>query len=205
MPVAVFFRPPWEFRESDRAAVALARGRVLDVGAGVGSVALALQEAGKEAVALEVIPEGVEIMRRRGVREVSLGRIEEASFSDPFDTVLLLMNGAALAGTLAGLPALLRSVERVLAPGGQVLMDSTDLLGTESWEEAAGSGEHLEYPGDLQFQLEFRGKKGAPFPQLFIDPFTLSTVASREGWVADTVWKGDDGAYLARLVRKGDS
>jgi SAM-dependent methyltransferase len=185
MPVSVFFRGEGELRGPDRGAVRLARGRTLDVGAGVGAISLVLQEKGLPVTALEVVPEGVEIMRTRGVEDPREGRLEDLTLEEPYDTILLLMNGTALAGTLSGFPDLLDSLGRLLAPGGQVLIDSTDLAGD----------------GEFQYQLEFQGEKGAPFPQLFLEPDTLGGVAAEKGWGMEVVWKGEDGEYLARLSR----
>lgn len=203
MSVSLFFRGRDGLREADREALARVRGRVLDGGAGVGSLALILQEDGFPVTALEVIPEGVEIMKARGVEDAREGRLEALPQEGAFDTILLLMNGSALAGTLDGFPAFLRSLEGLLSPGGQLLMDSTDLLQGEVWdweEEEGGEGEG-GYPGDLQYQMEFQGGRGAPFPQLFLDPGTLRKIAEKEGWFVEVVWEGEGGEYLARLFR----
>lgn len=189
MPVAVFFRDRDGLRPADRHALALARGRVLDVGAGVGSLSLLLQADGFPVTALEVIPAGVEIMEDRGVRKVLAGRLEELASDQSFDTILLLMNGTSLAGTLNGLGGLLETLRELLAVDGQILMDSTD----------------LGMDGELQYQLEFRGRKGSPFPQLFVAPDTLGKAARERGLRMEVVWAGTgnaEGEYLARLSRE---
>ena len=150
----------------------------------------------------DLFPEGVEIMRRRGVKDVREGRVQDFRCSRCYDTVLLLMNGTALAGTLHGFPGLLEVLDPLLAPGGQILVDSSILTprpepGTfpeQAWEE--------DYPGELQYQLEFRGLRGAPFPQLFLDPETLGALSHGAGWETEVVWRGGDGEYLARLERR---
>ena len=195
MPVSLFFRGPERLLPADRGALAFVRGRVLDVGAGVGALTLLLQGRGSEVTAVEVIPEAVEIMKARGGRDAREGRVEDLQEEGAFDTLLLLMNGTSLAGTLAGFPHLLRALARLLAPGGQVLMDSTDLL------DDGGGVEDGGYPGELQYQLEYRGVRGDPFPQLFLDPGTMVRVAGEEGWDVDVVWRGENGAYVARLSR----
>ncbi len=199
MPVALFFRSRDQLRPADREALALVRGRVLDGGAGVGALALILQEEGVPVTALEVIPQGAEIMKARGLADVRTGRLEDLQAGTPYDTLLLLMNGTALAGTLRAFPAFLATLKGLLAPGGQLLMDSTDLLEGEEWKPGLGED---GYPGELQYQMEFRGQRGAPFPQLFLDPGTLARVAEEDGWQVEVVWEGEGGEYLARLTRR---
>lgn len=206
MPVALFFRGSGELRDEDRAALALARGRVLDGGAGVGSIALILQEQRFRVTALEPIPEAVGIMQARGVADARRGRLEDLPDSEAFDTILLLMNGTSLAGTLPGLPRLLRVLERLLSPGGQILLDSTDLTDGQTEEDSLEAGwDPGDYPGELQYQVEFLGIRGAPFPQLFVDPGTLQRVAAGEGLVTVIVWKGHGGRYVARLTRSDET
>jgi hypothetical protein len=162
-------------------------------------------------VAAEIIPAGVDIMRERGVREVINAPMEALQPSGAFDTILLLMNGTALAGTLRGFSVFLDTLDGLLAPGGQVLVDSTDLLGGETWAESAGNpgqagrGFQDPYPGELHYQMEFRGERGAPFPQLFLDPGTFSRLAEVRGWQVEVVWEGQGGEYLACLTRRDPS
>lgn len=210
MPVSLFFRRREALRDADREALGRVRGRVLDGGAGVGSISLILQEGGVPVTALEVVPEGVRIMRERGVREVRSGRLEDLKDGASYDTILLLMNGTALAGTLERFPEFLATLAGLLASGGQVLVDSTDLLGEEASEASEGllpggggplGWKEKGYPGELQYQMEFEGERGAPFPQLFLDPGSLRSIAGENGWEVELIWEGEGGEYLARLSR----
>jgi len=208
MPVSIFFRSGDDLRPIDREALARVRGRVLDGGAGVGSLALILQERGVPVIAAEIIPEGVAIMKERGVREVIGAPLEALQLEGAFDTILLLMNGTALAGTLRGFSAFLDTLDGLLAPGGQILMDSTDLLAGEAWAESRGGpgqaagGSQDGYPGELHYQMEFRGERGAPFPQLFLDQRTLVRLAGEMGWRVEVVRDYQGGEYLACLTRQ---
>lgn len=204
IPVSLFFRSRRELREVDREALSLVRGRVLDAGAGVGPLSLILQESGVDVAAVEVIPEAVEIMAQLGVRDAREGRVQELPPSRDFDTVLALMNGAGLAETLHDLPTLLQALDGLLAPGGQILLDSTDLLERERGSLRNPAWDEHEYPGEFQYQMEFRGERGAPFPYLFVDPVTLGRVAAAGGWRTELAWQGGAGGFLARLTREGD-
>lgn len=209
LPVAYYFRG-MEGRDDDplalleRAALDASRGRVLDVGAGAGSHALALQERGFRVTALEPHEGLMEVLRGRGIldpRTASLAELARAG--ERFDTILLLMNGLGLAGTLEGLPGLLQALAGVLAPGGQVLADSSDLRGLVEGADDTLRLPDGRYLGDLQFQLEFRGERGDPIPFLFVDPDTLARVAGGEGWKVEVVLGNGEGGYLCRLTPGG--
>ncbi len=197
LPVDLFFRDLSEPTGIESAALHACVGRVLEVGSTAGAVALALQEQGLVVTALDPLPEAVAAMERRGVRDPRLGDIFGFQDPAPFDTVLLLMNGSMVAGTLSGLTRLLERLDGLLNPGGRILMDSTDLR-----EDGRTETEDGRYVGELHYQLEFEGERGPPFPQLFVDPDTLDALAGRVGFVTEVLARGPEGAYLARLERR---
>lgn len=204
-PISYFFRGPDQFPPLEQTALQLCRGRVLDVGAGSGCHSLALQERGIEVTAIEVLPGLVKILRDRGVRDVRMASWQNLD-ANPFDTVLLLMNGLGLAETLTGLRDFFREIRRLLRPGGQVLADSTDVrTRMDPAARRAGTVTRPDgrYIGELHFQLEFKGRKGGPFPQLYVDQETLTRYAADEGWSCEIVSPPDRyGNYLARLLTK---
>src|SRR5690606_5197162 len=91
MPVAVFFRDDTDFPELEHIALALCDGRVLDVGAGVGSHALYLQQQDFDVTALEISEAACSIMKQRGVQKI----IREDFFAlqeGNYDTLLFLID-----------------------------------------------------------------------------------------------------------------
>jgi len=202
IPAALFFRGPEEFSALDAAALELCRGRVLDVGAGAGCHALALQAQGLAVTAIDLVPEAVEVMRRRGVTDVR--RTDLAGLeAPPFDTILLMMNGIGMAERVAGLRGFLEAIRRHTRPDGQLLLDSFDPR-TEA--EAAVETAGLEgFPGELRFHLEYRGRRGPWYNWLFVDFGTLARQAAGAGWDGETVWQEEDGHYLARFWPRADS
>ena len=197
MPVAIFFRAGRSLRGADRAALDLARGRVLDVGAGGGALALALERAGHPVTALEVLPGAAAVLRARGLADVRRGDLRTFRPRVRYDTVIALMNGTAPAGTLAGLEGWLAALVAPLAPGGSLLVDSTDLR-EPGVRPARSDG---RYVGELQYQLEYGGERGPPFPQLFVDPLRLGRAARALKLRSRIVWRGKGGEYLARITR----
>ncbi|KPJ90748.1 MAG: hypothetical protein AMS18_10140 [Gemmatimonas sp. SG8_17] len=197
--MAYFFREPAEFPPLEQTALELCRGRVLDVGAGAGCHSLALEERGLAVTALEISPELVTIMRARGVSKVYCCDIYDFE-ADPFDTVLMLMNGLELAGTLVGLEQFLSSIHRLVKPDGQILADSTDLRAAYGRGPGGMLREDGRYVGELVLQLEFDSAKGAPLPRLYVDPDALTEYAGHYGWDCVIVSHNNAGGYLARLT-----
>lgn len=202
IPVSIFFRETADFFSFEREALARCVGRVLDLGAGAGVHGLPLQERGLEVVAVEVDASACRVARARGVRRV----VRADGFALPFgqgafDSVIMLMNGAGLAGTLEGLRVLLDRLALVVAPGGQLLVDSADLRSDEERDGPFARREDGRYVGEVQIQLGFRGEWGDPFPELYVDPDTLTAVAGETGWKSRIVLREEDGSFLARLSR----
>ena len=203
VPVSYFFRGPDQFPPLERLALDLCRGRVLDVGAGSGCHSLVLQERGLEVTAIEILPSLVRILRERGVRDARSATWMDVE-APPFDTVLMMMNGIGLTETLPGLRRFFSEARRLVRPGGQVLADSTDVrirLDVEAGRTGALERPDGRYVGELHFQVEYQGRKGEPFPQLYVDAATLGRYAREEGWDCEIVLDPDQyGNYLARLT-----
>lgn len=127
MPIDHLFRSLSEMPRLEQEALSRARGRVLDIGAGAGCHTLALQERGLEVKAINISPLSCEAMRLRGVSDVECTNLFSPLLQGTYDTILLLMNGTGLAGKVSGMPRLLDRLKQLLTPGGQILIDSSDL------------------------------------------------------------------------------
>jgi SAM-dependent methyltransferase len=204
-PIAYFFRGPDQFPPYERLALEHCRGSVLDVGAGSGCLTLFLQEHGFAVTAIEALPGLVQIMRDRGVQDPRLATWRDLQ-APPFDTMLVMMNGLGLAETLSGLPTFLREARRLVKPDGQILADSTDVrVRMDPTNRGRIWRDDGRYVGDLHFQLEFEGRKGDPFSQLYVDPETLAQCCRNEGWSCQLIQPPDEhGHYLTRLMQLPD-
>ncbi len=200
IPVRQLFRKPTQMPLSERTALQLATGRVLDVGAGSGCHAWALQEAGKEVCAIDISPLSVEVMRQRGIKDVRLINLFDTQLIGTFDTILLLMNGSGIIGKLSNLPAFFLKMKQLLAPGGSILMDSTDLR--YLYEDEDGSfviDLAADYYGEVDFRMQYKDIQGEPFDWLYIDFQTLDLYAAENGFKAEMICEGNHYDYLARL------
>lgn len=195
MPVAHFFRTPEEMGAVEAAALRLARGRILDLGAGPGAHAVPLVRRGLAVTAVEILPEARAALAEEGVADVRSGT-DALGAGERFDTILALMNGLGLCATLEELGAFLARLAGLLDEGGQILADSTD---PRDWDNPADG----RYPGEVHMQLGFAGRWGELFPFLFVDADTLRTIASAQGLEVEVAAEEEDGRYLARITRRG--
>jgi len=201
-PVASFYRPDDQpLPELETSALDLCRGRVLDLGAGAGRHALELQKAGHDVVAVDVLPETVEIMRERGVLDARCGDITAVE-DELFDTVLMLMHGLGVVGNVQGLGSLLEMLPAILRPGGRLVCDSADLaavLEQESPDLLETLATPERYLGEVSFGLSYGDFEGPSYPWLFIDPHGLEIIAHAAGFELEVAARGERGAFLAVL------
>jgi SAM-dependent methyltransferase len=175
--LAVYFRTVDKMPSMELTALEHCRGRILDVGAGAGCHALALQRMGQDVTALDHSPLSAVLMKEQGIKKIICQNIY--SLEKPaYDTLLLLWNGTGLTGTLAGFRKLLAKAAHLLQPGGQILIDSTDVA---LYFEKTPSTEPPYY-GETSFKHEYKNHQSNWYKWLFVDRLTLRRVAEEEGW-----------------------
>ncbi|MES3017630.1 MAG: methyltransferase domain-containing protein [Bacteroidota bacterium] len=194
MPVDVFFRTEDDLSELEEYALSLCKGTVLDIGAGAGAHSLLLQDSGFDVTSLEISATACEVMKSRGLKNV----INEDIFSyqKKYDTLLLLMNGIGLCGDVEGLNRLLPHLKKLLRPGGQIILDSSDI----SYLYEPASFPTQRYFGEISYQYEYQSIKGSWFNWLYSDIEHLKTAAKKHGFFFELLFEDDMDQYLARLT-----
>ena len=200
IPVSQLFRTFDEMPELEQEALRLAKGKILDCGAGSGCHALALQDMGKEVEAIDISPRSVEVMQKRGVNNAYFINLFDENYLQKFDTILMLMNGSGIIGKLENMGAFFTKMKQLLNPGGCIYMDSSDLRylfededGSFLVDLAAG------YYGEIDFRMQYKQVRGEAFDWLYVDFQTLSYYANENGFKAEMVKEGDHYDYLACL------
>lgn len=239
MPVKHLFRSIPEMPVLEQKALQLAKGRVLDIGAGSGCHTLALQEKGFTVKAIDISPLSCEAMKLRGVKDAECinlfdphlssgnhsgenqenhsgenqenhsgenqknhSRENQKQFEGGFDTILLLMNGTGIAGKIEHLPALFQRLKALLNPGGQILIDSSDLK--YIYENEDGSFDinlNGAYYGEVDYQMIYKNVKGDRFDWLYMDFPLLKSIAETCGLHGELVAEGEHYDYLARIFQ----
>ena len=201
IPLQTLFRKYEDMPEIERKALDMAKGKTLDVGAGAGCHSLVLQEKGIDVTAIDISPLSVETMKERGVKKV----FEQDFFllEGQFDTILMLMNGIGIVGTLERMSEFFRQLDKILAPRGQVLCDSSDISYVFEDENGMISiPNEMDYYGEHTFRMQYKDTVGESFDWLYIDADTLRQKADRCGYVVEVVAEGDHYDYLARITKK---
>ncbi len=123
-----------EFKDwptQQRRAIRYARGRALDIGCGAGRVALHLQQAGHEVVAIDVSPGAIKICRLRGVMNARLLSVTQVNRRlGEFDTIVMFGNNFGLVSNPRRARWLLKRFHGMTSQDGRILAESRDPYAT---------------------------------------------------------------------------
>lgn len=200
MSVEYLFRSYNEMPKLEQKALQLAFGKILDVGCGAGSHSLSLQnERNLDVTSIDISEKASETCRLRGLKNVKTQNILD--FEDnKFDTILLLMNGTGIFGKLENCNQYLSKLKSLLNPGGQILIDSSDII--YMFDEDEDGGKWIpsnNYYGELVFTISYKGEKEEPFDWLYLDYNTLQNAAIANGLKCELIVEGEHYDYLAKL------
>jgi 2-polyprenyl-3-methyl-5-hydroxy-6-metoxy-1,4-benzoquinol methylase len=200
MSVAYLFRTYQDMPKIEKKALQLAKGKILDVGCGAGSHSLYLQQKGFEVTAIDISPKAIQACQLRGVKDARIQHLLELE-NEQFDTILLLMNGTGIFGTLAETSKYLQKLKSLLTPNGQIILDSSDIIYMfDQDEDGAYMVPATGYYGELTFNVSYKGQTEDAFPWLYLDYNTLQNAAHANGLQCELLLEGNHFDYLARLT-----
>lgn len=197
IPIEVLFRNEDEMPELEVLALQNATGKILDVGAGAGTHANYLQNMGKDVTAIDISEGAVAFMQTQGLKSKKVNFFDLKD--EKFDTILMLMNGIGIAGTLSNLEKTLEHAKSLLNPDGKILCDSSDIK--YLYEDEDGSlwvNLNQEYYGNFRFQMKYKKETGPWFDWLYVDFDSLFNAAKNVGLKAVRLYDKDDN-YLAEI------
>lgn len=201
MSVAYLFRNYAEMPKIEQKALQLAKGKVLDVGCGAGSHSLTLQNDRQlDVTSIDISENAIQACKLRGLKKVKVQDLMTLE-NDKFDTIIVLMNGPGICGKLKNLPKFLLKLKSLLNDGGQILMDSSDIIYMFDEDEDGGKWipTENEYYGETIFTITYKGEKERPLDWLFLDYNTLQNGAFANGLQCELLLEGEHYDYLARL------
>jgi len=201
MSVAYLFRSYNEMPKIEQKALQLANGSVLDIGCGAGSHSLSLQnDRNLNVTSIDISEKAIETCKLRGVKNVKVQNILDFE-GDKFDTIILLMNGIGIFGKLENCNQYLSKLKSLLNSGGQILLDSSDIIYMFDEDEDGGKWipSNNNYYGELIFNISYKGEKEDPFNWLYLDYNTLQNAAVANGLKCELILEGEHYDYLAKL------
>jgi len=200
LPVSYFFRKYKEMPKLEQEALALSNGRILDVGAGLGTHSIYLQDKNRDVVALELSPLACEVMEKRGIKNVVNENFYNHNPSQKYDTILFLMNGLGVAQNIAGFPNFFKKLKELLAPEGKIIFDSSDLKYLFMEEDGSMVIDlNSNYYGEIVYKMNYKEYEGEEFPWIFIDEDLLSLLAEENGFRFTKLLDGPHYDYMGML------
>jgi SAM-dependent methyltransferase len=202
---AVYFEPFRRWPAHQRRAMRLVRGRVLDVGAGAGRVALHLQERGHDVVAIDISPLAVNVCRQRGVRDARVLPFERVDETlGHFDTVVMFGNNFGLFGGASKANRMLRRLHRLTSDGGRIVAESRDVYDTEDPEALAYHERNRRrgrMAGQLRLRIRYRAFATPWFDYLIVSPEEMDELVAGTGWHVARVLDREGGLYAAVIEK----
>lgn len=199
---AYLFRDFKKMPSLEQQALNMSRGKVLDVGACAGSHSIYLQQQGFDVTALDISPGCCTVMEKRGIKKVVCDNFFNYT-SEKFDTLLFLMNGIGICGTIDRMNFLLDHCRKILNPNGQIIFDSSDI--DYIYIEKDGSkwiNLNSDYYGEVNYKLRYKKTTGKTFSWLFVDPATIEKIAGESGFIFNKIADGPHYDYLGTLNPK---
>ncbi len=199
IPVPYLFRNWEEMPEKEKFALSLTKGSILDVGAGAGAHALVLQDQAKTVTALDQSALCCQAMQQRGIRKVVCNNFFAVDSSQKFDTLLFMMNGFGLAGTLDQLETFFGQCKRLLNPGGRIIGESADIL--YMFEDEEEEGAYLidlngSYYGEVQYRMHYKDSTSPEFPWLYVSMDLVTDAAGKAGFRVLDFYEGEESDYM---------
>lgn len=201
MSVAYLFRNYKQMPKTEQKALSLCKGRVLDVGCGAGSHSLYLQNEKKlDVTAIDISMNAIEACKLRGIKDCRTINVLDLD-NEKYDTIILLMNGTGIFGKLKNITQYLEKLKSLINPGGQILIDSSDIIYMFDEDEDGGKWipTDTDYYGELTFTITYKGEKEEQFDWLYIDYNTMQNAAHANGLNCELILEGEHFDYLAKL------
>lgn len=201
MSVEYLFRSFVEMPKIEQKALNMCFGKILDIGCGAGSHSLYLEnEMNLEVTSIDISENAIKACQLRGLKNAKvLNFLDLDTHIEKFDTILLLMNGTGIFGTLSETSKYLQKLKSLLNENGQVLIDSSDLIYMFDDEELEDVKKSNQYYGEITFSIKYKKRKEIPFPWLYLDYKTMQNAVNSIGLECEKIVDGENFDYLAKI------
>jgi len=186
-------------------AIALARGRALDVGCGAGRHSLYLQKKGHEVLGIDTSPLAARVARLRGVKRVKVMPVTQVgSRLGMFDAVVMFGNNFGLFESGKRAKWLLGRLRTITNEDARIIVESADPYRTTDRC-------HLDYhklnrrrgrmSGQLRLRVRYQTYATPWFDYLLVSPDEMKTLLEGTGWRVAKLFRSKGPAYSAVIER----
>jgi SAM-dependent methyltransferase len=202
-----YFAEFGDWPKHQQQGIKFAKGRVLDVGAGAGRVALYLQKNGHKVTAIDNSPLAVKVCKKRGLKDARVLPIERIDFFKPntFDSVVMYGNNFGLFGNPKKAKSLLKKFHRITTPDALIIAESNDPYKTDD-------PVHLSYhklnrrrgrmAGQLKIRIRFRNFISDWFDYLLVSKEEMESILKNTGWKVRKFIDSEKFMYIAIIEKE---
>lgn len=202
-----YFQDFKDWPKIEKQAIKLAKGNVLDIGAGAGRNSLYLQKRGFNVTAIDNSPLSIKVCKKRGVKHAKVLPVEKISTFKPntFDTVIMFGNNFGLFGSFKKAKTLLKKLHKITSPSALMLVESNDVYKTND-------PVHLSYhkfnekrgrmPGQLRIRIRFKEYIGDWFDYLLVSKDQMKEILKGTGWKIRKFIDSGKSIYIAIIEKE---
>jgi SAM-dependent methyltransferase len=203
----LYFTEYDEWRELERRAIDMARGKTLDIGCGAGRHSLYLQSKGFDVTGIDNSPGAIKVCKLRGLKRAIVRPIQEIDKfkAGSFETILMLGNNFGLFGGAENARTLLAKMARITTPGAQIIAGTLNPYMTDKKE-------HLEYlrfnrrrgrmAGQIRFRIRYGKTVGEWIDYLFVSPDEMRKILEKTDWRIKEILDSGEANYFAVIEKK---
>ncbi len=193
--------PKWQ-----KQAIKFAKGKVLDIGCGVGRVGLYLQKKGFDVTSIDNSPLAIKVCKKRRLKKAIVMPIEKINKfgNNSFDTIVMFGNNFGLLKNFKEAKKLLKVFYKITSPDALIIAESNDPYKTND-------PVHLAYHkfnkkrgrmvGQLKIRVRFKNYIGDWFDYLLVSKKEMKHILNGTGWRVKKYIESGKHMYTAIIVK----
>ncbi len=204
VPSQKYVKGSGRWQPQERAALALARGKVLDLGCGAGRTALYLQQKGLDVLGIDNSPLAIKVCKLRGLKKAKVLSITQVSHKlGTFDTLLLF--GFGLFGSLGRARWLLRRFRRITTDQARIITVGMDPYQTKVRDHLAYHRRNRRrgrMPGQIRLRVRRRKRATPWFDHLMVSKGEMAEMLDGTGWEVGRFIGPKGSGYIAVIEKE---